>query len=200
MMALFNSKKPGKLTVKGNNLMMYGKPFIPIGASDPQVLAIWENDLGFHWTQYIKSLQSASANFSTLWIDVHHQSFRQYPEQFSNQRWPFVRLPSNIFDLHVFDDVYFQRLRQFLDSAYNAGKVTQAIVFNCWGAADTWADNYWNPVNNRQKYPASEPQDAFIRNYKGIRVQLALLQKVIDTIHRSKARNSTLLSISASRS
>ena len=162
-----------------------------VGVSDRALFSIWRNDKGFCWQRYLEDLALHHLNYvrqdvcgwGALAASV------DYPAQFSNPAWPFVRPGPGIaidgkpkFDLTKFEQSYFdRRLKPFLKEAGRHGIYVELTLFEGFNrtsfAESLYADR--NNINQLRLHYKEVASDKALDNPHLMAIQHAYVDKVL---------------------
>lgn len=163
-----------------------------VGASDRSALAIWENDKGFFWKDYLDDLASHRLNYVRQdvcsWGGL--DAAVDYPGQFSHPAWPFCRVgPGKAvdgrpkFDLERLDQIWFDtRLKPFLREARQRGIYVELTLFEGFRRARAFDQSLYadaNNVNRLELAPRMMTSDAALNNPRLLAIQHAFVDKVL---------------------
>lgn len=164
---------------------------ILVGVSDRSLFTIWQNEKGFSWRKYLSELAGHHLNYVRQDVFSWGKLLApvNYPAQFSNPAWPFVRTGPGMaidckpkFDLTKFNQSYFeQRLKPFLREAETRGIYVELTLFEGFHSRG-FADSLYAEANNTNRLglqPREVTSDAALRNPSLIAIQHAYVDKVL---------------------
>lgn len=130
------AKQPGKgLTTRGPWLVKDGQAFVPVGDSVTQ--GWFESGANFDHEGYLDAIAAAGMNAVMIWSYIGtNASIQQADERLgydAPEIWPWAGSPDRKdFDLTRLNEVYFQRLRAFVDYARHKDLVVIITVQDGW--------------------------------------------------------------------
>jgi len=160
-----------------------------LGASDRNAFFVWQNDKGFDWRDYLQVLHDYGFNYVRQDVTSWEADPGQYPAQFSNPAWLFLRPGPGLavdgspkFDLARFNEEYFRsRIRPFLARACELGIYVELTLFNHSGG-HLWQPCLYNDQNNVNQLglASGEPEsDRALDNQALLAIQEAYVTKVL---------------------
>ncbi len=137
MMWSFHLEGQVRISPSETNLSYWslnGKDIVLLGGSDEDNLFQVE-DLD----DQLKLLTEAGGNYVRNTMSSRDEG----------NRWPFLQVEQNKFDLNQFDSEYWERFEKFLERTAQYGVVVQLEIWATFDFyRDPWNLNPFNPVNN----------------------------------------------------
>lgn len=166
--------------------------FSDVGAGDPPT--------PFDFTAYLDFLEAHHHNFIRLWrwelMRWDAGATPQYTiktDLYAVAPHPWPRTGSEPaldgrprFDLHQFDPLYFDRLRQRVCAARERGIYVGIMLFEGWGMQhlpNAWASHPFHPANNIQSLDGDDLATHTLKHSAVTRLQEAYVRQVIDTVN-----------------
>lgn len=167
MLDAIKAKKPsvlaplGKLSRNGKKLEWNGAPVVLVGFSSMGAVT----GLNFNIPGYLQVLQDHGVNFTRIWAVEQWTAlaFRKpgAPHE-SNGLTPFAGTLSTGWDLTQPNWTYYQRLKDFVDEAWDRGIVVQLTLFDRHGVLNknepgAFPQSPYNQANNSNGFFAPGP-------------------------------------------
>ncbi len=139
-----------------NYFLYQGKPTILV-TSGEHYGAVMNAD--FDYEKYLKALQNAQLNYTRIFIGPYSEiddttfSISNNTMNPKPKSWltPWAKeSSSDKYDLSRWNDVFFERLKAFVASAWNKGIVVEVTLFMAYYGGHQWSVSPFNPKNNIQ--------------------------------------------------
>jgi hypothetical protein len=142
----------------------------------------------FNYTAYLDFMRTHHHNFMRMWAFEVGENTSFY------EPVPHARVASRQYDLHQFNQVYFDRLRSRVMAARDRGIYVSIMLFQGWsiyshGYGNPWPRHPFNADNNINGIDGDRNGDGEGREVHSLKIpavtnlQRAYIRKVIDTVN-----------------